>query len=127
MSGNIWFAIKYKGQSARWYYFAIFEKMNVKMGPQKDGHQLKTNSSSKKNIIKLSKRKDADKTSEVITKLRSLKSVWMDINSHIFINDSLCGFYRKLKAKYIFLWILVDEQIHLRFLDIIWVSKNQGA
>ena len=45
----------------------IFKKMNVKVNPQyaEDCHWLKTNSSSKKAIVKLFKRKDADKILDV--------------------------------------------------------------
>ena len=65
----------------------IFEKMHVKVDPQnvEDCHWLKTNGSSKKIIIKLSKRKDADTISEIKTKLGSL----IGINNPVFINNSL--------------------------------------
>ena len=76
----------------------IFQKMDVKVDPQnvEACHWLKSNNSSKKAIIKLSKRKDADKIPEVKKKLKLLKFESMDINNPIFINDSLCAHYKNL-------------------------------
>ena len=68
----------------------IFEKMDVKVYPQnvEASHWLKSNNSSKKAIMKMCKRKDADKIREVKKKLKSLKFESMGINNSIFINDS---------------------------------------
>ena len=69
----------------------LFEKLDVDVGPKnvEDCHWLKTRNSSKKVIIKLSKRKDADKIRQVKKKLKSLNLETMGISSPIFVNDSL--------------------------------------
>lgn len=81
--------------------------MDVEVDPQnvEACHWLKSNNSSKKAIIKLSKRKDAAKICELKKKLKSLKFEWMSINNPIFINDSLCGYYRELWTKCKMIWI----------------------
>ena len=77
----------------------------------KDCHWLKTRNSSKKVIIKLSKRKDADKIRQVKkNKLKSLNLESMGISSPIFVKDSLCAYYKKLWAKCKKLWL--NKYIH---------------
>ena len=49
--------------------------------------------------MKLFKRKDADKILEVKKELKSLKFESMAISNPIFINDSLCAYYKELRAK----------------------------
>ena len=85
----------------------VFEKLDVDVDPKnvEDCHWLKTRNSSKKVIIKLSKRKDADKIRQVKKKLKSLNLESMGISSPIFINDSLCAYYKKLWAKCKKLWL----------------------
>ena len=53
----------------------IFEKMDVKVYPQnvEAAHWLKSNNSSKKAIMKMYKRKDADKIREVKKKIKIVK------------------------------------------------------
>ena len=69
--------------------------MDVEVNPQnvEACHWLKSNNSSEKAIIKLSKRQDADKIRAVKKKLKLLKFEWMGINNPTFINDSLCRYY----------------------------------
>ena len=96
----------------------IFEKMNVEVDPKniEDCHQLKSTGSSKRAIVKLSKRKDTDKIREVKKKVKiKLKFESMGINNPIFINDSLCTYYKKLWAKCKRLWM--DK-----FIRGFWVS-----
>ena len=54
-------------------------------------------------------------------KLKLLKFEGMRINNPIFINDSLCAYYKKIMRQ---ISKDVDEQIHSRFLDITWINKN---
>ena len=68
-------------------------------------HWFKSNSSSKKTIIKLFKRKDADKIHEVKKGLKPLKFESMATNNPIFINDSLCEYYKKLRPKWKWAWM----------------------
>ena len=88
--------------------------MNVKVDPQnvEDCHQLKSIGSSKRVIIKLSKRKDTDKIREVKKKVKiELKFESMGINNPIFISASLkCAYCKKLWAKCKRLWM--DKFIH---------------
>ena len=49
--------------------------------------------------MKLFKRKDADKMLEVKKESKSLKFESMTINNPIFINDSLCAYYKELRTK----------------------------
>ena len=95
----------------------IFEKMDVKVYPQnvEAAHWLKSNNSSKKAIMKMYKRKDADKIREVKKKLKSLKFESMGINNSIFINDSQCAYYKKLWAKSKRMWMN-------KFIHGFWVS-----
>ena len=65
----------------------------------KDFHWFKTRNSSKKVIIKLSERKDADKIRQIKRKLKSLNFESLSISTPIFISDSLCAYYKKLWAK----------------------------
>ena len=85
----------------------VFEKLDVDVDLKnaEDCHWLKTRNSSKKVIIKLSKRKNADKIRQVKNKLKSLNLESMGISSPIFINDSLCAYYKKLWAKCKKLWL----------------------
>ena len=54
-------------------------------------------------------------------KLKLLKFEAMRINNPIFINDSLCAYYKKIMRQ---ISKDVDEQIHSRCLDITWINKN---
>ena len=54
-------------------------------------------------------------------KLKLLKFEAIRINNPIFINDSLCAYYKKIMCQ---ISKDVDEQIHSRFLDITWINKN---
>ena len=107
MTGNIWDTIWYSAWKVRGNITKRFEKFDVDVDPEnvEDCHWLKTRNSSKKVIIKLSKRKDADKIRQVKKKLKSLNLESMGISSPIFINDSLCAYYKKLWAKCKMLWL----------------------
>ena len=84
----------------------VFEKLDVHVDPKnvKDCHWLKTRNSSRKVIIKLWKRKDVDKTCQAKKKLKSSNLELMGISSPVFINDSLCAYYEKLRTKCRKLW-----------------------
>ena len=61
-------------------------------------HWLKS-AGPKKIIIKLSRRKDEDKNRRAKKKLKGLDLSSIDINSVVFINNSLCRYYKNLWAK----------------------------
>ena len=54
---------------------------------------------SKKVIIKFSRRKNANKVRSKKRKLKSKNVTSLGINKPIYINDSLCTYYKKLWAK----------------------------
>ena len=74
----------------------VFEKLDVDVDSKnmEDFHWLKTRNSSKKVIIKLSKRKDADNVRQVEKKMKSLNLESLSTGSPIFINYSLCANYK---------------------------------
>ena len=51
-------------------------------------------------IIKLSRRKDANKIRRVNKKLKNLNLSSLGIKTPVFINDSLCSYYKMLWSKY---------------------------
>ena len=53
----------------------------------------------------MSRRKDADKIPRANKKLKGLDLSSIGINSAMFINDSLCGYYKNLRAKCKKLWL----------------------
>ena len=62
-------------------------------------HGIKSNDGPKKVIIKMSRRKDSDKTRTAKEKLKGLGLSSIGINSDVFINDKLCWYYKNLCAK----------------------------
>ena len=78
----------------------IFEKIDIRVDPEnvEDCHWVKTQRS-KKVIIKLSRRKDINKIRSEKKKLKGKSLTSLGINTPVYINDSLCLFYKKLWAK----------------------------
>ena len=78
----------------------IFEKTGISVDPEnvEDCHWVKTQRS-KKVIIKLSRRKDANKIRSEKKKLKGKNLTSLGINAPVYINDSLCIYYKKLWAK----------------------------
>ena len=78
-----------------------FEKMDAKVDPQnvEACYQLKSSNTSKRVIIKLSKRKDAYKIYGRSKKeLKLLKFQSLRINNPIFINGTKWTYYKKIWA-----------------------------
>ena len=75
----------------------IFEKIDASVDPEnvEDCHWVKT----QKVIIKLSRRKDANKIHSEKKKLKGKNLTSLGINTPVYINDSLCIYYKKLWAK----------------------------
>ena len=80
----------------------LLENINVHPGHIESCHRIKFNTEPKKVIIKTSRRKDAVKIRR--TK-KGLDLSWIGINSAVFINDSLCWYYKNPCAKYMKLWL----------------------
>ena len=78
----------------------IFEKIDISVDPEnvEDCHWVKTQRS-KKVIIKLSRRKDANKIRSEKKKLKGKNLISLGINTPVYINDSMCIYYKKLWAK----------------------------
>ena len=60
---------------------------------------LKSKGDQKKVIIKFSKRKDAEKVRKAKRKLKTTDLNSMNISSPVFINDSLCNYYKRVWSK----------------------------
>ena len=75
--------------------FQIFEKTDINV---EDCYWVKTQRS-KKVIIKLSRRKDANKIRSEKKKLKGKNLTSLGINTPVYINDSLCIYYKKLWPK----------------------------
>ena len=76
----------------------LFEKIDVEVHPNniEAWHWKKSNAGLKKVIIKMSRRKDADKIRRVKKKLKGLDLPLIGINSSVFINDDLCRYCNNL-------------------------------
>ena len=80
--------------------FQIFEKIDISVDPGnvEDCHWVKTQRS-KKVIMKLFRRKDANKIHSEKKKLKGKNLTSLGSNMAVYINHSLCIFYKKLLAK----------------------------
>ena len=81
--------------------FNLFQKIDIEVHPDniEACHWVKSNAGPKKVIIEMSRRKDADKMRKAKKKLKGLDLSSIGINSAVFINDSLCRYYKNLWAK----------------------------
>ena len=64
-----------------------------------DCHWIKPSKGAKKVIVKLSRRKDANKIRLLKRGLQGMKLSSLGINSAVYINDSLCTYYKILWGK----------------------------
>ena len=85
----------------------LLEKIDVEVHPDHTEacHWTKSNAGPKKVIIKMSQRKDADKIRRAKKELKGLNLPSICINSVVYINDSLCWYYKNLWAKCKKLWL----------------------
>ena len=79
----------------------IFSETGVTVNSRdvKACHRLNQNTNPKKVIIKLSKRKDVARAMNNKKKLKSLKpqNIGLSSNCKIYINESLCKYYKYLR------------------------------
>ena len=96
----------------------IFDKLDVAIDPSniEDCHWLKSNGP-KKVIIKFARRKDANLIWKNKNKLKGMNLCSIGINNPLFINDSICLYYRMLWQKCKILWS--NKYIHA-----FWVSNG---
>ena len=85
----------------------LLGKIDVEVHPDhiEACHWKKYNAGLKKVIIKISRRKDADKIRRAKKKLKGLNFSSIGINLAVYINDSLCRYYKDLWAKCKKLWL----------------------
>ena len=78
----------------------IFKKLDVEIDSSniEDCHWL-PNKGTKRAIIKFSKGKDANKIRHCKKKLKGMDLTSLGISSQVFINDSLCQYYKMLWRK----------------------------
>ena len=93
----------------------IFDKLDVAIDPSniKDCHWLKSNGP-KKVIVKSARRKDANL---IRKKLKGMNLCSVAINNPVFINDSLCSYYKILWRKCKKLW-------SSKYIHAFWVSHG---
>ena len=79
----------------------IFEKLDVMVDPGnvEDCHWIKFSKGAKKIIVKLSRRKDANKIRLLKKGLKGMNFSSLGINSVVYINDNLCTYYKMLWVK----------------------------
>ena len=79
----------------------IFEKLGVMVDPSnvEDCHWIKSSKGPKKAIVKLSRRKDANKIRLLKKGLKGMNLSSLGINVTVYINDSLCISYKMLWGK----------------------------
>ena len=96
----------------------IFDKLDVAtdLSNIEDCHRLKS-SEPKKVIIKFVRRKDANLIWKNKNKLKGMNLCSVGINNPVFINDSLCSYYKMLWRKCKKLWS--NKYIHA-----FWVSNG---
>ena len=96
----------------------VFVKLNVAIDPSniEDCHWLKS-SGSKKVIIKFARRNDGNLIRKNKNKLKGMNLCSIGINNPVFINDSLCSYYKMLWRKCKKLW-------SSKYIHAFWVSNG---
>ena len=79
----------------------IFGKLEVNVDPSnvEDGHWISSKNGPKRVIVKVSKRKDGFKIRTSKRKLKDMDLTSIGINNPVYINDSLCTYYKMLWRK----------------------------
>ena len=79
----------------------IFEKLDLMVDPGnvEDCHWIKSSKGAKKVIVKLCRRKDANKIHLLKKGLKGMNLSSLGINSAVYIYDSLCTNYKMLWGK----------------------------
>ena len=78
-----------------------FEELDVVVDPTNvEDYDWVGRRTSKKVIIRLSRRKDANQNTQGEQKIEKSKLSSLGIKTPVFINDSLCSYYKMLWSKY---------------------------
>ena len=96
----------------------IFRKLDVEIDSSniEDCHWLPSKGP-KRAIIKFSKRKDANRIRHCKKNLKGMDLTSLGISSPVFINDSLCQYYKML-------WRKCKNLLTNKFVDSFWVSNG---
>ena len=96
----------------------IFDKLDVAIDPSniEHCHWLKSNEP-KKVINRFTRRKDANLIRKNKSKLKGMNFCSVTINNPVFINDSLCSYYKILWQKWKKLW-------SCKYIHAFWVSNG---
>ena len=96
----------------------IFRKLDVEIDSSniKNCHWLPSKGP-KRAIIKFSKRKDANRIRHCKKNLKGMDLTSLGISSPVFINDSLCQYYKML-------WRKCKKLLTNKFIDSFWVSNG---
>ena len=96
-----------------------FENLEVMVDPVNAEycHRIKTRNGSKKVIIKLSKRKDAAKIRSSEKNLKGMDLSSLEIRGKVYINDSLCKYYK-------FNWKKCKILQSNQFIHAFWVTNG---
>ena len=97
----------------------VLSKLDVNIDPAnvEACHWLKSNNKGKKAILKLSRRKDSDEIRRVRSKLKTTDLKPIGVTTPVYINDSLCFYYKRLWSKCKKLWTN-------KFIFGYWVSNG---
>ena len=97
----------------------IFEKLDVMVDPNnaEDCHWIKSSKGPKKVIVKLSRRKDANKIRLLKKGLKGMNLSSLGINSTVYINDSLCTYYKML-------WDKCRKLLLNKYIYSFWVTNG---
>ena len=96
----------------------VFEELNVVVNPSNvEVCRWVASSTSRKVIIKLPRHKDANKIRRVRKNLKNLYLSSLEIKNPVFINDSLCSYYKML-------WNKCNKLSSNRSIHAFWLSND---
>ena len=82
-----------------------------------DCHWIKPSKGAKKVIVKLSRRKDANKIRLLKKGLKGMNLSSLGVNSVVYINDSLCTYYKML-------WGKCRKLLSNKYIHSFWVTNG---
>ena len=97
----------------------VFDKIDVEIQPDniEACHWLKSDSGGKKVIVKFSKRKDVDRVRKSKRKLKTTNLSSIGISNPVYVNDSLCKYYK-------YLWSKCKKLLNGSFIHSFWISNG---
>lgn len=98
---------------------SVFSKIDVSVHPEniEACHWLSSKNSAKKVIVKFSRRKDADNVRKCKRKLKSANLSTVGIDNPVYINDSLCKYYKVL-------WSKCKKLLNNKYIHGFWVTNG---